>query len=171
MCGPFGAAAAALAVAGARAWAGDALSEDQITKAAMIYNFGRFTTWPVERFASASDPVVLCVDPASSLAAALEAISGKPVGTRILMVRQTSRIDHSCQMAFVRRQDFSDSYLSALRDRGVLTIGESPGFTDMGAIQLVTIGRQIRFAINQKNALAAGAHLSSNLLRLAVAVH
>ena len=136
----------------------------------MIYNFSRFTLWPDSRFAGPADPVVLCVDPDAALSGPLQSVSGKPVGARTLMVRETSRIDHACQMAYLGGGDTSDGYVATLRDRGVLTIGETPGFTRAGAIQLVTIGRQVRFEINQRNALAAGARLSSNLLRLAVAV-
>ena len=137
----------------------------------MIYNFSRFTLWPDSRFAGPADPVVLCVDPDAPLSGPLQGVSGKPVGSRTLVVRATGRIDHSCQMAYVGGGDTSDGYIAGLRDKGVLTIGETPGFTRAGAIRLVTIGRQVRFEINQNNALAAGAHLSSNLLRLAVAVH
>jgi hypothetical protein len=145
--------------------------DEQATKVAMIYNFSRFTLWPDSRFASAADPVVLCVDPDAALSGPLQSVSGKPVGSRTLVVRETHHIDHGCQMAYLGGGDTSDGYIATLRDKGVLTIGETPGFTRAGAIKLVTIGRQVRFEINQSNALAAGARLSSNLLRLAVAVH
>ncbi|MEO8113874.1 MAG: YfiR family protein [Phenylobacterium sp.] len=167
----IGAAVAVLALAAAPVRAQDASGAEQATKAAMIYNFGRFTTWPDARFGGAGDPVVLCIDPAASLAGPLQGVNGKPVGARTLAVRQTSHIDSSCNMAYVAGRDVSDSYVAGLRDKGVLTIGEAPGFTRSGSIQLVTIGRQVRFQINQQNALASGARLSSNLLRLAVAVH
>lgn len=143
---------------------------EQATKAAMIYNFGRFTTWPNSRFDRADDPVVVCIDPSDPLAPALAAINGKQLGARTLVVRRTPRIDHSCAMAYVTGASASDGFLSSLADHGVLTIGETPNFSRNGAIRLVTIGRQVRFEINQQVAAAAGAHLSSNLLRLAVAV-
>jgi hypothetical protein len=166
-----GVALAALVLSSAPAVVEGASADEQATKVAMIYNFSRFTLWPDSRFASPADPVVLCVDPDAALAGPLQGVSGKPVGSRTLVVRQTNRIDHSCQMAYVAARDAADGYVSDLRDKGVLTVGETPGFTKEGAIQLVTIGRQVRFEISQRNALAAGAHLSSNLLRLAVAVH
>jgi hypothetical protein len=143
---------------------------EQATKAAMIYNFGRFTTWPNSRFDRPDDPVVVCIDPSDPLAPALAGINGKQLGARVLVVRRTPRIDHSCDMAYIAAAAASDGFLSSLADRGVLTIGEAPSFSRSGAIKLVTIGRQVRFEINQQVATAAGAHLSSNLLRLAVAV-
>ncbi len=167
----LGAALAVLALSAAPLSAAEGSTVEQATKAAMVYNFGRFTTWPGSRFGTPGDPVVLCVDPASNMAGSLQQLNGKPVGGRFLLVALTSRVDRSCNMAWVSARDANDGYISSLRDRGVLTIGEAPGFTRSGAIQLVTIGRQVRFRINQENALAAGAMLSSNLLRLAVAVN
>jgi hypothetical protein len=143
---------------------------EQATKAAMIYNFSRFTVWPDSRFARSDDPVVLCVDPADPLAPILASLDGKPLGGRNLSVRRTAKIDHACNMAYVSSANANEGYLQSLRDRGVLTIGETSDFSRSGAIQLITIGRQVRFEINQTAATASGAHLSSNLLRLAVAV-
>src|SRR5450432_3693384 len=161
----IGAAVAAMLLAGAPAVGQDASNEEQATKAAMIYNFGRFTAWPDARFGGPGDPVVLCVNPAAALAGPLQTLAGKPVGGRTLVVRQTTQVDRTCTMAYVGAGAANDRYVAGLRDKGVLTIGETPGFTRAGAIQLVTIGRQVRFEVNQQNALAAGARLSSNLLR------
>jgi hypothetical protein len=136
----------------------------------MIYNFGRFTSWPDNRFDRPDDPVVVCIDPSDPLAPALLTINGKQLGSRSLIVRRTAKIDHGCDMAYITSGAVSDSLLSSLASRGVLTIGETPNFSRSGAIQLVTIGRQIRFEVNQTAASQAGARFSSNLLRLAVAV-
>jgi hypothetical protein len=57
-----------------------------------------------------------------------------------------------------------------LNQQGVLTIGEAPGFAREGAVGLVTIGRQTRFEINTQAARSAGVVLSSQLLRLAIAI-
>jgi hypothetical protein len=148
----------------------DARSQGNLTKAAMIYNFARFATWPDSRFSRRDAPVTVCVDPAEPLAAALATIDGRPIEQRALAVRRTTKFDDACQMAFVSAASANEAYLTSLSARGILTIGEAPTFTQAGAIELVTIGRQVRFSINQQVALASGAHLSSNLLRLAVSV-
>jgi hypothetical protein len=148
----------------------DARSQENLTKAAMIYNFARFAAWPDSRFSRRDGPVTVCVDPAEPLAGALATIDGKPIEQRTLTVRRTARVDDACQMAFVSAASANEAYLTNLSARGILTIGEAPNFTQAGAIQLVTIGRQVRFSINQRVALASGVHLSSNLLRLAVSV-
>lgn len=148
----------------------DVRAQANATKAAMIYNFARFATWPQGRFSRRDAPLTVCVDPAEPLAGALASIDGQRIDQRSLVVRRTAKIDENCQVAFVSAASASEAYLASLAARGVLTVGETPNFTQAGAIQLVTIGRQVRFAINQRVALAAGVHLSSNLLRLAVSV-
>ena len=147
-----------------------AQDQDLATKAAMIYNFARFAAWPAARFDGPRSPVVVCIDPSDPLSPVLSEIDGKPLEGRAVEVRHTARFDRGCNMAYVSSGGVSEGYLASLRDRGILTIGETPNFSRDGAIQLVTIGRQIRFQINQSVAIAAGVRLSSNLLRLAVSV-
>ncbi len=103
-------------------------------------------------------------------AAARAAAEDPDLGGRSLAVRRTSKFDHACNMAYVSAANANDDYLATLREHGVLTIGETPGFSRAGAIRLTTIGRQVRFEINQRNAAQAGAQLSSNLMRLAISV-
>jgi len=138
-------------------------------KAAMIYNFTRFSTWPGTRFSSPSSPVVLCVDPANALGAELIKLEGRPVGARRLHVRRGA-LDGGCHAAVLSVRETSPGTISGLNRQGVLTIGETAGFSRTGAIGLMTVGRQVRFEINVKVAQAAGISLSSKLLRLAIAV-
>jgi hypothetical protein len=143
---------------------------DAAATAAIIYNFTRFSTWPNARFASTTSPVVLCVRQQHRLAGALSSLDGRPVGSRALSVRVTSDFDSRCHAAVIHNNDASPANLAALASDGVLTIGESPGFAAHGAIGLFTVGRQIRFEINNRVARSAGVTLSSRLLRLAAAV-
>ena len=57
------------------------------------------------------------------------------------------------------------------RSPRVLTIGESPDFLrEGGIINLLLVGRRVRFEVNPDAAARAGLRLSSQLLQLAVAV-
>lgn len=143
---------------------------DAGARAAIIYNFTRFSSWDADRFATPSSPVVLCVHPRHALAAHLAALEGRPVGDRSLRVRQTAGFDRSCHAAVVGPADANPARLASLAREGVLTIGDSEGFITNGAIGIITVGRQIRFEINNRNARNAGVVLSSSLLRLAVVV-
>lgn len=143
---------------------------DAAARAAIVYNFTRFSTWDAGRFAAPSSPVVLCVQPGHVLAGHLAALDGRPVGDRSLRVRRTTVFDRNCHAAVIGQTDATPGSLASLAREGVLTIGDSQGFIAHGAIGMITVGRQIRFEINNRNARNAGVVLSSSLLRLAVVV-
>ncbi len=135
-------------------------------KAAMVYNFARFAAWPPNRFSGPSAPVVLCVTPAHPLAEALAQLEGQPVGARRLDVRLTASAGPGCHMAVVD-SGASAAQIERLQQQGVMTI--SDGWST-GVVALITVGRQTRFQIDTRAARQAGVSLSSQLLRLAVAV-
>lgn len=143
---------------------------DAQARAAIIYNFTRFSSWSADRFATPSSPVVLCVHPGHALAGHLAAFDGRPVGERILRVRRTADFDRGCHAAVIAAADVSPSTLASLTREGVLTIGDTNGFIAHGAIGMITVGRQVRFEINNRVARDAEVVLSSRLLRLAVVV-
>lgn len=135
-------------------------------KAAMVYNFARFAAWPPNRFSGPSAPVVLCVAPSHALASALAQLEGQPVGSRRLDVRLTSAFGAACHMAVVGAET-GPTQLQLLQQQGVMTV--SDGRSD-SVVALVNVGRQTRFEVDTRAARQAGVGLSSQLLRLAVAV-
>lgn len=144
---------------------------DDAFKAAVIYNITRFTTWPPSRFSGPDDAVSLCVETGEPIAGALAAMQDRPVGDRRLEVRRTAwPFNGTCHVAYVGAARANLASLQDLTARGVLTVGESPRFSDHGAIGLITVGRQTRFAINNGVARRCQATLSSRLLSLAVEV-
>jgi hypothetical protein len=163
------AVALAVVVLAAPATGHGADARDAEFKAAMVYNFARFATWPAARFADPAAPVVLCVDPSEPLAAALLRLEDQPVGGRTLHVRATQVFGPRCHLAFVSAS-VGPALVTALNHQGVLTIGDTRNFTAAGAIGLITVGRQIRFEINADAARNSGVALSSQLMRLAIAV-
>jgi len=161
---------AVLSIAGGPVQARQAAPADAAARAAIIYNFTRFSSWGADRFAAPSSPVVLCVHPQHVLATHLAGFDGRPVGDRTLRVRRTADFDRGCHAAVVGAADANPQTLASLARNGVLTIGDARGFITHGAIGLITVGRQIRFEINNRVARDAGVALSSRLLRLAVVV-
>lgn len=159
-----------VALAGGDAHARQPAPSDAEARSSIIYNFVRFSSWSDDRFVTPASPVVLCVRPEHALARHLLAFDGRPAAGRTLRVRQTATFDRSCHAALVGPADANAATLSSLTHAGVLTIGDTPGFISHGAIGMITIGRQIRFEISNRNARHAGVTLSSRLLRLAVAV-
>jgi ABC-type amino acid transport substrate-binding protein len=133
-------------------------------KAAFVYNFALYATWPAP-FRNASE-ITVCVPARSTLAPALGELAGKPVDARKLAVRNVEAYapGDGCDVRVV------DAALAAApAERGVLTVcdcSEAPAPSG-GIIALVREGTKLRFDVDLAAADAARITLSSKLLHLA----
>jgi hypothetical protein len=150
-------------------------------EAAYLSNFGRFVEWPArtgasERASSEKDPFYVCVlgqDPFGPLLDA--ALKGEAIGGEALAARRvtTAADASSCRIVFIGATKESEvkGILAGLRNSSVLTVGDSFDFTRQGGmIQFVLEGNRVRFEINLAAAQRAGLTLSSQLLKVAVAI-
>jgi hypothetical protein len=145
-------------------------------QAAYLSNFGRFVEWPARTVARDRDPFYICVlgqDPfGPSLDAALkgETISGAPMLAR----RVANAADAAnCRIVYVNpsKEIPLRPLLAELANFNVLTVGDTADFTKQGGmIQFVLDGNRVRFEINLAAAQRASLSLSSQLLKVAVAV-
>jgi hypothetical protein len=150
-------------------------SEYQV-KAAYIYNFGKFVKWPANAAASQDSSFTICIlgdDPfGSALQSTLagQSIDGKPV-----LVKRVAKPQDAigCLILFIAAEQKSQlrEILDALGQSSVLTVSDIPDFSNRGGmIQFVLDSGRVRFQINRISAENAGLSLSSDLLRVAVAV-
>jgi len=73
-------------------------------------------------------------------------------------------------LEYINEDDIKDILVS-LSKKHILTISDVDSFIEVGGIvQFVTVGRKIKFKINNKSAQKAGIKISSKLLRLAIKV-
>jgi hypothetical protein len=133
-------------------------------KAAFVYNFALYATWPAP-MRDASE-LTVCVPARSTLAPALDELAGKPVESRRLAVRGVDAYapGDGCDVRIVD----SDIPL-APAERGVLTVcdcSEAPAPSGE-IIALVREGTRLRFDVDLGAADAARITLSSKLLHLA----
>jgi hypothetical protein len=144
-------------------------------EAAYLSNFGRFVEWPA-RAGTATDPFYVCVlgqDPFGPLLDA--ALRGESIGGAPMAPKRISGPEDSagCRILFVSTSKDSqlNAVLAALRTSNILTVADMPGFTRRGGmIQFVLEGNRVRFEINLAAAQRAGLTLSSELLKVAVAI-
>jgi hypothetical protein len=148
------------------------INEYQV-KAFFLYNFARYVEWPPESFKAANDPIAICIFGQNPFGGALDqAIAGKVVEGRPFVVRQISDIlpAGNCHILFVNsseRQRFR-SLAGRLKGAGVLTVGETQGFTaDGGVINFKLEDGKVRFEIDVDAAGRERLHISSKLLSLA----
>lgn len=128
-------------------------------KAAYIYNFAQFTTWPDSR---ARAPLGVCADRASVLWPALQAYNGKPVSGRAWQVLDAAARPGAagCDMLVLGRA------AAAQAAPGVLMVRDGASALP-AAITLVDDDEQLRFDVDTREATRSGLRVSSKLLRLA----
>jgi hypothetical protein len=142
-------------------------------KAAFLYNFAKFVGWSDGTFESDSDPFHLCVLGEDPFDGALHAVlKDRKAQGRALELRIGDEISdpRTCHVAFVpagRDPDVAQ-ILQDLRGGGVLTVGESESFAEVGGIiRLYLEETKVRFDVNIGRADEEGLKVSSQLLKLA----
>ncbi|MGH8296974.1 MAG: YfiR family protein [Steroidobacteraceae bacterium] len=142
-------------------------------KAAFLFNFSQFVSWPPRAFTSASAPIVIAVLGRDPFGAALDAVvSGEHVNGHPFAVRRYRDVSEveDCQILFIDRSESAQlpQILQALRGRAILTVSDIEGSAQSGVmIDLVTRSDHIRMHINLAAARASGLTVSSQLLKLA----
>lgn len=147
-----------------------AQSEDGI-KAAFVYNFAKFTTWPAQTFASASTPITVGFVGADSLADMFaQSVAGKNVNGHEFVIRRFPDATgvENCQMLFVGNTEAAAAVLHATLGKPILTVGDTERFASAGGmINLIKNGTKIRFDIDLSAVNAAQMKLDSRLCQLA----
>jgi hypothetical protein len=151
--------------------AATAASREYLLKAAFLYNFAKFTTWPAEVFLGPQTPLRVCILGKDSFGAAMDSIEGKNIKERLVAVARITQVSDAdrCQILFVStsEEERLRAILDYLHDRPILTIAEMPNFAMAGGIiSLKTVEDRIQFEINVDAANAVDLRLSSKLLRL-----
>ncbi len=141
-------------------------------KAAFLYNFGNFVTWPAGD-GEQDEPFVIAIvgeDPFGPFID--QALGGKTIKGRKVRIRRVAGTDglDGCHVLFVAGLSSSETeeLLDELSGRPVLTVGETERFAHGGGmIGFHVKGGKIRLQINRGAAERSGLRLSSKLLSLA----
>jgi hypothetical protein len=164
-------AAAVMGVCAVRS-AADASLEYRV-KAAFLYNFAKFVTWPTQVFPAADAPVVFCLagdDPFQEL---LDSTTkDRKVEGRTIVVRRLTADAPLAGCHLVFSSDTDGARVAHVLQRaagaGALTVGEADDFLPRGGmIRLLVEEGKVRFDISTRSAERAGLKVSSQLLKLA----
>ncbi len=145
--------------------------EELLFKAAFIYNFAKFTTWPDDAWQRQPDTITLCTVGNDSLTPGLNKLSGRVIRDRTLkVIRLPDKINNQCHIIYIG-QTHHQRYkrlITQTRDKAILSISQIPGFAENGGIiELHRRGGQTSISVNLDSANNAGITLSSRLLILA----
>jgi len=141
-------------------------------KAVFLFNFAKYVTWPSVGMGERSPSGIrICATTNDSfftlLKAAVEGenVDGKPLEPVALEGLDEAR---TCQILFVGDANSADAraWLTAVKGRQVLTVGEGP-LNDDTVIAFIKDDNRIRFDINRAAAGRHNLNISSKLLRLA----
>lgn len=144
-------------------------------KAAFVFRFTQFVTWP-DAVVASSPTVDLCIVRPNPFGAELEQmVRGETIGGRTLRVREIAAGPGSlngCNALFVGASvTVEPRFMQAAADQHILTVGESERFLrEGGIIALRVINRRVRFEVDADNARRANLRVAAQLLNLAVHV-
>ena len=161
---------AALSVSPALCKAEELAAPEYRIKAAFLYNFARFVSWPDS--ASNNSGFSLCVLGTDPFGELLDALAGKPVHNQGLVIKRLHELalEDNCQLVYVSSENMVDvdAILLLLKDQPVLTVSDTDDFIARGGIiRFRLVEKKVRFDINIDAANMAGLSISSKLLSLA----
>jgi len=142
-------------------------------KAVFLYTFAKFVEWPPGTFANSNDRIGICVvghDPFGSMLD--DIVQGKKIGDRAFTVRRLPDTQQAsqCQILFIGATEGKRTrvLLEALKDGGILTVGETDDFTALGGIICFKLeGMHVRLRVALETGEHAHLRISSKLLSLA----
>ncbi len=154
--------------------AADRPTNEYSIKAAFLYNFSSFVSWP-EKVAQHHDEFELCVVGNDPFGKTLDTLSGKSVHGQSLKIRRLTdwAITDTCQLVYISESETKRfaRLLKKVRARPVLTVSDIDDFaTHGGIIRFKLDSNKVRFDINVDAADRAGLNISSKLLSLATIV-
>jgi hypothetical protein len=164
----------ATALAPARTLAADDDPLEYRVKAAFLFNFARFVTWPSTKFADPDSPIELCVLGNAAFSEVLEAtVADKDVAGRPLRVQRSDNVKQmaGCHIAYLSREASGRmELLLALAGKNILTVFEGDAPSPSSVVRFYLEERRVRFEINAAAAEREKLQVSSKLLAVAKVV-
>jgi hypothetical protein len=148
-----------------------ALPEPEI-KAAFIYRFTQFVTWPDDAFDGNDAPFIIATIGDDSLSAALQhAMAGRVVNGRPIVVTHFSSVDRieHCHLLFVpaSQQGTAPAILAKVGNAPVLTVGDGDAFmTQGGGFRLFVEDGRMKFELDPDVVTAARLKAGAQLMKV-----
>ena len=154
-----------------------AQTKEYQVKAAFLFNFAQFVTWPETSFTNAEQPFQIGVLGSNPFGKGLaETVRGETIHGRPMVIQESRRAETlaNCQIVFICNSEAGhvDEILTTLGSKPVLTVSEIPGFANRGGvINFYREGTKVRFEINPDAAGKKSLKVGSELLSLGKIVH
>ena len=145
-------------------------------KAVYLFNFGRFVEWPSSAAGPRGQPFAVCVLGHDPFGPALDAaLAGEIIDRAPVVAKRIPKPEQAvnCRVLFISSSEDSQlrEVLATLDKTSVLTVSDMPQFVKRGGmVQFLLDGNRVRFEVNLVATQRVGLNLSSDLLKLAIAV-
>jgi len=146
-------------------------------KAAFIYNFCKFVSWPKQPPQRGNQPFIFGVVGNRPFAKVIaQELSGKTIGGRAIQVREFSRLREAdkASVVYCTAEDLRKLLKprrERLREQSVLTVGDGGHFLSAGGmLELGIKNNQLAFGVNLGASRRSGLQVDPNLLNLAETV-
>lgn len=142
-------------------------------KAASLYHFINYTTWPKEAFVNERSPIVLLVVGQDPFGEVLdELFKGKKSGGRSIRVLRAESLEElpSAHMVFLAQSHAKElaALLKAVSPTSALVVGDSDGQAEQGAhVSFFMDSNRVRFAVNVAAVKRSKLSISPEMLKLA----
>jgi hypothetical protein len=151
-------------------------ASEQKLKSAYLYNFTKFVEWPAGHFASAADPLIIgLIADDAMLKELLALVANRQSKGRPLLVRRVAG-PSDLQAVHILFVSGDERIAGRMRDRAeqaaILVVGEDKDCRlQGGSICFLQEGEKLRFEVNVDTAERSQLKISSQLLKLALAVN
>ena len=144
-------------------------------KAAYLYNFPKFISWPEHSFSTDSTAFNLCVLGENLFGDALLALQSKTINGKQVNIahKATAHEALSCHLLFISRSESGsiDEILPLFEGLPIVTVSDFGGFAKSGGIIELSIKKgRIVFKINRGAAVRQRLGINASLLNLATEV-
>ena len=154
----------------------DKVADEYVLKASYLTLFTQYTSWPVGSLKESNTPIFICVLGHNPFSQLLEqSIVGRKGGA-LLEVRyiKSHKEVEQCQVIFISKKERNNEakWIAALKDRAILTVGESGQAIIHGfAVALIIEENRIKFEVNLDVVANANLKINSAMLSYASKVY
>ena len=150
--------------------------KEALVKAAFIFNFVKFISWPGERAIATQSSIDICVlgdSDLSSAASVFKQASSAKLALQLVPERSAKSAVTHCHIVFVGDSEegkLSD-VMASLKGQPVLTVSDISNFAERGGmIGFVLTDNKIKLAVNKRAIESAGLKVDAQLLEIALKV-
>lgn len=150
--------------------------EEYALKAAFLYQFANYTTWPDEAFQRDDSPIVIAVLGKDPFGDALKkTLKDRTLGGRALKLVHFAELEdlEPCHLLFVSRSHASHQHKlrTLLKEKPTFTASDIDGFASNGGIaELSIVDLSLKMTINVGAMRRAKLEVSSQMLKLATLI-